>query len=717
MFLLGFFFSSRRRHTRWPRDWSSDVCSSDLRWIRLCRRPASLSSETRSFSDCRTWRSSIQAPLKALAPSQIRNRRMSASAELRTAMPRMRQRTGRRRMARCRALRSSRSRAAAVRLAGAGPAGAGPAIGAASGDVANAVDKRLDLRIGQRAFVNAGHGPLERRPVNVLDDGDAAELGLAARALLPDAPLLAHEDAGFARRLAEDRLVLGREADPRLLGHDEHLGRHRVLGQGVVRRRPIVPGRDEGRPIVLGAIDELGRQAGHHLPVGQRHRRHAERLEHVGHEVRLLDADAQAFQILELPDRTDAVVDRARAGIVEGQADEAAGVEALQDVVADRAVEDPVQVIDRAEQERQHEHVRLGREARDRGDVDAVEVDRAGPRLLHRLLLLAELARVEDLQPVAAVGALLQQLVEMHQRLDGRIVLGLDVGGPQGPRLGDARLNGGEEKCEACRPSGHAHGLPRPGGGAYHSFLPRFWLARSYHSSRVGQARRIRSARAATEPGGSGQALYDIARALPPPRRLIRSPMARPTPSGISALDAIRPFRWKIALTYALTLVEDLLELSYPWATGVAINGLIEHEYKLALPIVIAWSLRSAIGLFRQMYDTRVYTRVYNTIVERTILRQRAAGIKASNVAARSAMSRDFVTFFEKDVPVLVGALIGIFGSVAILFWYDLVIGALVAFLFLPALIVNRIYVRRHAAPERRAQQPARARGAGDRQG
>src|SRR5207253_5341737 len=25
-----FFFSSRRRHTRWPRDWSSDVCTSDL---------------------------------------------------------------------------------------------------------------------------------------------------------------------------------------------------------------------------------------------------------------------------------------------------------------------------------------------------------------------------------------------------------------------------------------------------------------------------------------------------------------------------------------------------------------------------------------------------------------------------------------------------------------------------------------------------------------
>src|SRR5207253_10055810 len=31
-----FFFSSRRRHTRWPRDWSSDVCSSDLNALHGC---------------------------------------------------------------------------------------------------------------------------------------------------------------------------------------------------------------------------------------------------------------------------------------------------------------------------------------------------------------------------------------------------------------------------------------------------------------------------------------------------------------------------------------------------------------------------------------------------------------------------------------------------------------------------------------------------------
>src|SRR2546430_13563693 len=33
-----FFFSSRRRHTRFDCDWSSDVCSSDLRMIQAYHR-------------------------------------------------------------------------------------------------------------------------------------------------------------------------------------------------------------------------------------------------------------------------------------------------------------------------------------------------------------------------------------------------------------------------------------------------------------------------------------------------------------------------------------------------------------------------------------------------------------------------------------------------------------------------------------------------------
>src|SRR3989454_6439979 len=38
VFMVFFFFSSRRRHTRLQGDWSSDVCSSDLVWHKLWER-------------------------------------------------------------------------------------------------------------------------------------------------------------------------------------------------------------------------------------------------------------------------------------------------------------------------------------------------------------------------------------------------------------------------------------------------------------------------------------------------------------------------------------------------------------------------------------------------------------------------------------------------------------------------------------------------------
>ena len=167
------------------------------------------------------------------------------------------------------------------------------------------------------------------------------------------------------------------------------------------------------------------------------------------------------------------------------------------------------------------------------------------------------------------------------------------------------------------------------------------------------------------------------------------------SPRARSVTETIRPFRWRIAFTYALTVIEDMLELSYPWATGLAINGLLAQNYRMIAPVMIAWVLHTAIGCGRQMYDTRLYTEVYNTIVIDTVLRQRQSGIEPSKVAARSAMSREFVSFFEKDMPIVLNSLVSIVGSAAILFYYDLMIGAVAALLSIPVAIINRNYMRR----------------------
>src|SRR5436309_10839317 len=50
-FFLFFFFSSRRRHTRFSRDWSSDVCSSDLSTFHAQGLPALRAMQFASRAD------------------------------------------------------------------------------------------------------------------------------------------------------------------------------------------------------------------------------------------------------------------------------------------------------------------------------------------------------------------------------------------------------------------------------------------------------------------------------------------------------------------------------------------------------------------------------------------------------------------------------------------------------------------------------------------
>src|SRR5215203_4580303 len=60
-----FFFSSRRRHTRYWRDWSSDVCSSDLA-IERARKAEPKSTEFMDTAAEVRWRQGKQAEAIAL---------------------------------------------------------------------------------------------------------------------------------------------------------------------------------------------------------------------------------------------------------------------------------------------------------------------------------------------------------------------------------------------------------------------------------------------------------------------------------------------------------------------------------------------------------------------------------------------------------------------------------------------------------------------------
>src|SRR5699024_11963477 len=79
-----FFFSSRRRHTRSKRDWSSDVCSSDL--PRRMEQPGALwrtQLVSRLFTARRSRKGSASTAGRGLAGRSISKGKPSAMPPLR----------------------------------------------------------------------------------------------------------------------------------------------------------------------------------------------------------------------------------------------------------------------------------------------------------------------------------------------------------------------------------------------------------------------------------------------------------------------------------------------------------------------------------------------------------------------------------------------------------------------------------------------------------
>ena len=165
---------------------------------------------------------------------------------------------------------------------------------------------------------------------------------------------------------------------------------------------------------------------------------------------------------------------------------------------------------------------------------------------------------------------------------------------------------------------------------------------------------------------------------------------------GSPTVEVFRAERWRIALTYGVTLLENLFHLLYPWTIGLAIDGLLAGQgVRVLVPLVAIWSAHILVGAARQVYDTWVFARVHAAIATATIARQRVAGIDTTEIAARSVMSRELVDFFEREVPTLMTSALGLLGGIAMLFWYDRLVGLVVTLWMVPVLVIYAVMGRR----------------------
>lgn len=174
------------------------------------------------------------------------------------------------------------------------------------------------------------------------------------------------------------------------------------------------------------------------------------------------------------------------------------------------------------------------------------------------------------------------------------------------------------------------------------------------------------------------------------------------TDSSWTLTVLFRRHRIRILLGYGLFVVENVAGLAGPLALGLAIRGLLERSGAGLLVLTVQQAVHLVAGLARRCYDTRVYTTVYRDLSVALVERQRQDDVPVSSIAARSALGRQLVDFFERDLPMVLHTLFGVAGALCMLALADpvLMLGCLLV--VIPAGLVGCRHARRCAAANTR---------------
>ncbi len=150
-----------------------------------------------------------------------------------------------------------------------------------------------------------------------------------------------------------------------------------------------------------------------------------------------------------------------------------------------------------------------------------------------------------------------------------------------------------------------------------------------------------------------------------------------------------------ICLTYLLFAVENLINVIEPYVLGLAIDGMLKGSYEPLGWFAAQHLAHLVIGVARRAYDTRMFGRIHADLVTQLVLDHRRRDVEVTRIVARSSLLREFVAFFEQQVPVVIQTAFLIVGGLAILATYDRGLVILCIALILPACVLNTFYARR----------------------
>lgn len=136
-----------------------------------------------------------------------------------------------------------------------------------------------------------------------------------------------------------------------------------------------------------------------------------------------------------------------------------------------------------------------------------------------------------------------------------------------------------------------------------------------------------------------------------------------------------KEYKYKLLLIYFFMFITELSIISQPFLLGKSIDGLISGGWFWVVLLFLSYSISNLFNYKRMVYDTKVYTQIYNDIVLQFLKNNN----KPDSVkVARTDMAHDIVGVLEGYVHYYIATMITVFGSIGFIYFENWRVGLLV---------------------------------------
>ena len=137
-----------------------------------------------------------------------------------------------------------------------------------------------------------------------------------------------------------------------------------------------------------------------------------------------------------------------------------------------------------------------------------------------------------------------------------------------------------------------------------------------------------------------------------------------------------KQYKSELTWIYMFMLLSELSILSTPFILGKSIDGLINGNWYWIILLAVLYFLSNLFNYKRMVYDTKVYTTIYNNIVLKFLKKN---NVSVSTKVARTDMAHEIVNVLEGYVHYYIAILVTIIGSLIFIFSENWKVGILVS--------------------------------------